>query len=157
MQEVILFLFLQSMDVYTNGHPERAFFPKVPNFWAWADKLGKKCRGILCKPQCPSWHLILYWLYIIWKIAFTCPSLVEIKSNLMSLKPWEQHNCPRDILKFHILSLSPTKIFTWWYFALHLGHSARLKQCILYWFTFDEIPSPGTTLSNTMSNKTDQV
>ena len=92
--------------------PRELFFPKVPNFWAWADKLGKKCRDILCKPQCPSWHLILYWLYIIWRIAFTCPSLVEIKSNLMSLKPWEQHNCPRDILKFHILSLSPTKIFT---------------------------------------------
>ena len=22
------------------GHPERAFFSKIRNFWAWADKLG---------------------------------------------------------------------------------------------------------------------
>ena len=22
------------------GHPERAFFLKIPNFWAWADKSG---------------------------------------------------------------------------------------------------------------------
>ena len=24
------------------GHPERAFFSKIPNFWGWADKLGLK-------------------------------------------------------------------------------------------------------------------
>ena len=26
---------------YTDGHPDRAFFSKIPNFWAWADKLGQ--------------------------------------------------------------------------------------------------------------------
>ena len=45
-------------------------------------------------------------------MKFTILKFGEIKSNLLSVKPWEQHNCPRDILKFHILSLSPTKIFT---------------------------------------------
>ena len=24
------------------GHSERVFFSKIPNFWAWADKLGRK-------------------------------------------------------------------------------------------------------------------
>ena len=27
-------------------HPDRALFSKIPNFWAWADKLGRKFWGI---------------------------------------------------------------------------------------------------------------
>ena len=32
----------QAMPLHTDyGHPDRAFFSKIRNFWAWADKLGR--------------------------------------------------------------------------------------------------------------------
>ena len=27
---------------FTDGHPERIFSSKIPNFWVWADKFGRK-------------------------------------------------------------------------------------------------------------------
>ena len=42
------------------GHPEKAFFLKIPNFWAWADKFGRKFWGYLgyFRPNCqhPFWY-----------------------------------------------------------------------------------------------------
>ena len=38
----------------TNGHPERAFLSKTPNFWAWVDNWAKHFGGIL--GIYPSWH-----------------------------------------------------------------------------------------------------
>ena len=42
------------------GHPERDFFLKIPEFWAWADKLGRNFGGhfwvFLAELQHPSWH-----------------------------------------------------------------------------------------------------
>ena len=49
------------------GHPERVFFSKIPNFWAWADKFGRNILG----------HLG-YFLPIYQHLFWYCESLVHV-------------------------------------------------------------------------------
>ena len=48
---MLAYIYLGFGSITDYGHPERVFFSNIPNFWAWADKLGYLGLGFEFGPQ----------------------------------------------------------------------------------------------------------